>query len=32
MSGQPQTPTMAARPLHGSPLVSPIEPAVPLYR
>lgn len=30
MSGQPLTPTMASRPLHGSPLVSPIEPAVPL--
>jgi hypothetical protein len=30
MSGQPQPATMASRPLHGSPLVSPIEPAVPL--
>lgn len=32
MSGQPQSPTMASRPLHGSPLVSPIAPATPLRR
>lgn len=30
MSGSPQSPRMSSRPLHGSPLVSPISPAVPI--